>query len=61
MINLQSQVALTSYRLCDLQGRVLNQSNLTTNQIDLSALESGVYLIQIIAGDKIRTVKIVKE
>ena len=29
--------------------------------VDLSKFESGVYLIQIMAGDKIRTGKVVRE
>ncbi|NEN25092.1 T9SS type A sorting domain-containing protein [Cryomorpha ignava] len=45
MLNLQSQVALTSYTLFDLQGRIVKQASLATNQVDLSGLESGVYVL----------------
>lgn len=45
MLNLQSQVAITSYTLCDLQGRVVKKGSLATNQVDLSGLESGVYVL----------------
>lgn len=45
VLNLQSQVVLTNYTLFDLQGRAVKQGSLTTNQIDLSGLESGVYVL----------------
>lgn len=51
MLNLQSKVALTSYTLCDLQGRVVKQGNIESNQVDLSGLESGVYVLGVVGGD----------
>ncbi len=51
LLNLQSQVVLTNYTLFDLQGRVVKQGSLTTNQIDLSGLESGVYVLGVRSVD----------
>ena len=50
-------------KVFDLQGKELLQSypNDFNAHIDLSKFESGIYLIQIMAGDKIRTGKIVRE
>ncbi|NEN22577.1 T9SS type A sorting domain-containing protein [Cryomorpha ignava] len=50
-------------KIFDLQGKELVQAypNDFIVQIDLSKFESGVYLIQIMAGDIIRTGKIVRE
>ena len=51
MLNLQGKVALTSYTLCDLQGRVVKQGNIESNQVDLSRLESGVYVLGVVGVD----------
>jgi len=50
-------------KVFDLQGKQLLQSypNDFNAHIDLSKFDSGIYLIQIMAGDKIRTGKIVRE
>ena len=50
-------------RLVDVAGRVVivqqNQGNINTQQLDLQALQSGVYFLQIHTNDKITTKKIV--
>jgi hypothetical protein len=53
---------LTAYQLIDLSGRVvMDQPTALGNQrIDLSELESGIYLIKILAGDIVFTSKLVK-
>lgn len=62
MLNLQSQVALTSYTLCDLQGRVVKQGNIESNQVDLSGLESGVYVLGVRGvNGGVRNFKVVRE
>lgn len=62
VLNLQSQVALTSYTLCDLQGRVVKQGNIEYNQVDLSGLESGVYVLGVRGGNGgVRNFKVVRE
>ena len=62
MLNLQSQVALTSYTLCDLQGRVVKQGNIESNQVDLSRLESGVYVLGVRGvNGGVRNFKVVRE
>lgn len=50
-------------KVFDLQGKELTKAypNDFNVQIDLSKFESGVYLIQILAGNKIRTGKIIKK
>lgn len=53
---------LTAYQLIDISGRVvMDQPTAHGNQrIDLSELESGIYLIKILAGDIVFTSKLVK-
>src|SRR5690606_14079731 len=62
IVNSEKQ-KIKEVKIFDLQGKQLLQSypNDFNAQIDLSKFDSGIYLIQIMAGDKIRTGKIIKE
>jgi len=59
-----AQATNTNVRVYDLTGRSLMQSNFTTNessiQIDISQLDSGIYLVEVEEGNKKFTSKILK-
>lgn len=52
-----------NYQLCNLEGKLINQNTLTTNQteIDFSSLEPSLFFLRIYEGTKvIQTFKIIK-
>jgi hypothetical protein len=59
-----AQATNTNVRVYDLTGRSLMQTNFTTNessiQIDISQLDSGIYLVEVEEGNKKFTSKILK-
>lgn len=62
MIILQSETGLIDYTLYDLQGRTIEQGSLESNQIDLSGMESGVYVLRVRDNNmSVRNFKVVKE
>lgn len=62
-IETQTEAKNVNYILTDLTGKVIISKNNISNyeQIDLSGLQSGIYLIKIIYDGKVETKKIVKE
>ena len=49
-----------SYQLFAIDGRLVQNGRLEQPQIDVSALNSGVYLLQVTAGDRVQTKKFIK-
>ena len=47
----------------DLQGRIITEKSITSTQttFDLSEIPNGMYLVQLIAKNKVRTLKVIKE
>ena len=61
-LTLKSETPLRSYTLSDLQGRKVAEGKIENNRIDLSGVESGVYLLQVRGGGGgVWNVKMVKE
>lgn len=53
---------LTTYRVFNLAGKIVEQGNFTTqHQTDLGRLESGVYLVELASGDERKTSRIIKK
>jgi hypothetical protein len=49
----------TSYRIINMSGRVLMEDQLKTESIDISGLKTGVYIIQLVAENKILSKKMI--
>ena len=50
-----------TYKVISLVGKIVLSGNVTNNEINISSLASGLYLIEVFDGEKIRTTKLVKE
>lgn len=62
VLNLQSETGLASYKLYDLWGRVVQQGRLENDQVDLSGIETGVYILEVTTNEKkIQRLKVVKK
>ena len=64
MITINSPVGFDSVEVYNQLGQLVIESNsslMNNNRLDLSALNPGMYLIQINADNKSKTVKIIKE
>ena len=61
-INIETNIeGLTNYRVTNLQGQVIQEDNLQTNQIMLNDLVPGVYFIMVYNGEEQHVRKIVKQ
>jgi len=62
VVNLQSQTHLRRYEIYNLQGKSLQQGQVQQNQIDISRLSNGLYIIKILSDDhKTQVLKMVVE
>jgi photosystem II stability/assembly factor-like uncharacterized protein len=63
VVTLQSDVAVSSYTITNLQGQLITQNTLPlTNQIDVHSLSKGIYLFTTIAANGQKsTVRLVKQ
>jgi YbbR domain-containing protein len=67
VVGLKEQSNNDFYRIQDIKGSVLSKSNLTVangkinQQVDISALPSGIYFVTISVAGKNSTHKIIKE
>jgi len=62
VVNLESQTHLSRYEIFNLQGKSLQQGQVQQNQIDISKLSNGLYIIKILSDDnKTQVLKMVVE
>lgn len=61
-LNLKSDKSFNSYTITNLAGQLVQENKINSNQIDVSYLKSGIYLLSLSDKDGIfSTVKIIKE
>jgi len=61
ILNIQNDQAVQKAEIFDLNGRLLQSTTLTNNQINLSQITSGIYFVKIYSNNKTGVVKITKE
>ncbi|WP_309642233.1 T9SS type A sorting domain-containing protein [Flavobacterium sp.] len=61
ILNIQNDEAIQKVEIFDLNGRLLQSTQLTGNQVNLSQLTSGVYFVKMYSSNKTSVVKITKE
>ena len=62
VVHLQSQNPLSRYEIYDIQGKSVQQGQVEQNQIDISRLSTGLYIIKVISDDhKTQVLKLVVE
>lgn len=63
VLNLSYDQTITNVEVFNLLGQKMNAKVINTNQnqIDMSNLASGAYLIRVTAGNQVKTVKVIKE
>jgi hypothetical protein len=64
VVTINSPVGLDNVKVFNQLGQIVLKSNaeiLNNNRLDLSALNPGMYMLQIKAENKSKTVKIIKE
>lgn len=62
LVNLSSSIPMVKLELFDLSGKKLSEETMHFQQIDLSNLQNGVYLLRVIAADRQETIlRLVKE
>jgi len=62
VVHLQSKNPLSRYEIYDIQGKSVQQGQVEQNQIDISRLSTGLYIIKVISDDhKTQVLKLVVE
>jgi len=51
----------TGFTITDMCGKVITGLSLNNGRLDISSLNDGMYLIAIISGDSLKTLRFVKE
>jgi hypothetical protein len=60
IINLITNEKINSYKIFDLQGKLIQEDTLQNNQLNIKSLENGMYLLQLFLEKNIVTKKIIK-
>ena len=64
ILNINSPVAIDDIKVFNQLGQNVldvNGSIITNNQVDLSPLNSGIYIVKITSKEKSKTIKVIKE
>jgi hypothetical protein len=62
VVHLQSQNPLSRYEIYDIQGKILKQTQLNNNRIDISELSTGLYFIKVEGeNEQAETLKLIVE
>jgi hypothetical protein len=60
-VSLSENTSIEGYEIYDLLGKKIISKNTTENQINVSELSNGVYLLKVITGEGVMTNKFIKE
>lgn len=60
-LNIATTREEVSYQITNLMGQILSKGELTNNKVDVSQLETGIYMIQLTSGGKQLIKKFIKE
>ena len=58
--NYEGLILNASYKLYNLQGRLIKQDTIKSESIDLSGIENGIYLLKLALESEMITIRIIK-
>lgn len=61
IINISSENKIESYKIISVDGKTIEENNLTSNQINVENLQEGTYLLKLKLADKVITKKFIKK